>query len=207
MVIADRHPLLLDGLEHALRGSDGFTVVARCDRGDDVLTAIDVHAPDIVVMDPAVPGMQGLAVLAELQRRSAPTRMIFLTDSISQRDVQDAVRLGIWGIVLKELSTRLVLQCLQKVRRGGRWVENQAIHAALAAAIGRDTAPVGIDRLTRRELDTVRMVAQGMRNKAIARSLQISEVTVKTHVRNVYRKLGVNSRVAVRCYAETRHIV
>jgi DNA-binding NarL/FixJ family response regulator len=208
VVIADGQPLLLDGLELLLQGAEGFTVVQRCSSGVTALRAIEELHPDIAILDVCMPGMGGLDVLRELRQVRLHTRVVLLTANISEPELLNAVRLGVDGVVLKEMPKRMILQCLHKVHEGGRWIENHAVHNALENALRREQGFQDVSReLTPREIDTVRMVAQGLRNKAIARQLEISEGTVKTHMRNVYKKLGLSNRVAVRCYAETRRIL
>jgi DNA-binding NarL/FixJ family response regulator len=208
VVIADGQPLLLDGMELLLEGAGEFSVVQRCTSGVAALRAIEEKRPDIAVLDIGMPGMGGLDVLREVRQLRLATRIVLLTASISETQLLDAVRLGVDGVVLKDMPKRMILQCLHKVHEGGRWVENRAVQSALESAIRREEGLQDVAReLTPREIDTVRMVAQGLRNKAIARRLEISEGTVKTHVRNVYKKLGLSNRVAVRCYAETRRIL
>jgi two-component system, NarL family, nitrate/nitrite response regulator NarL len=208
VVIADGQPLFLDGLELLLQAEGKFTVAQCCASGLAALRAIEGKCPDVVVCDIAMPGMGGIDLLREVRRLRLPTRIVLLTASISEAQLLDAMRLDVDGVVLKDMPKRMILQCLQKVDEGGRWVESRAMQSALESAIRREESLQDVAReLTPREIDTVRMVAQGLRNKAIARHLDITEGTVKTHVRNVYKKLGLSSRIAVRCYAETRRIV
>jgi two-component system, NarL family, nitrate/nitrite response regulator NarL len=206
-VIADSHPVFLDGLETLLLSDGAFSVQQRCDSGVAALRAILESRPDIAVMDPCLPGMGGIDVLRALRESGLETPVVLLAAAVSETQLLEAVSLGVNGIVLKDMPRRMILQCLHKVHAGGRWIENHAVHSALESVIRRQMQQDVPGELTPRELDTVRMVARGLRNKAIARQLAISEGTVKTHVRNVYRKLGLDSRVAVRCYAESRHIV
>jgi two-component system, NarL family, nitrate/nitrite response regulator NarL len=207
-VIADSHPVFLDGLESLLLSDGAFSVQQRCDSGAAALRAILESPPDVAVMDPCLPGMGGIDVLRALRESGLDSPVVLLAAAVSETQLLEAVRLGVNGIVLKDMPRRMILQCLHKVHGGGRWIENHAVHSALESVLRRQQEKQDIvEELTPRELDTVRMVARGLRNKAIAHQLAISEGTVKTHVRNVYRKLGLDSRVAVRCYAESRHIV
>jgi two-component system, NarL family, nitrate/nitrite response regulator NarL len=208
VVIADDHPLLLDGLEAVLGASAEFDVVRRCGNGSEALQAIIDDQPDIAVLDIHMPERSGLQVLAEVRSRGIHTRVVLLTAAISERELTQAMRLDVDGIVLKEMPTRLLMQCLHKVQRGGRWVENRAAHSALEAAIRREAGlQDAASELTRREIELVHLVAQGLRNKEIGRRLVLSECTVKTHLRNIYRKLGIANRVGIRCYAETKGIL
>lgn len=208
VLLADDHPLFLDGLDQLLRLAGGFEIVEQCVTGDAALEAIRVQRPDIAVLDIRMPGLSGIAVLREVRRCQIPARVVILTASLAESDLLEAVRLGVNGVVLKEMAPRLLLQCLHKVQAGGRWVENRAVHDALESALRREAGlREAASDLTSREMETVRMVAEGLRNKEIARRLDISEGTVKSHLRNIYRKLELDTRVAVRRYAEEKGLL
>jgi DNA-binding NarL/FixJ family response regulator len=208
VLLADDHPLFLDGLDQLLRLAGDFDVVERASDGEAALLSIQSLKPDVAVLDIRMPGLNGIAVLREIRRRNLPTKVVLLTASLAESDLLEAVRLGVDGVVLKEMAPRLLLQCLHKVHMGGRWVENRAVHDALEAALRREVGLRDVSaELTSREIEMVRMVAEGLRNKEIGRRLDITEGTVKTHLRNIYRKLGLDSRVAVRRYAEGKGLV
>jgi DNA-binding NarL/FixJ family response regulator len=208
ILLADDHPLLLDGLDQLLRSGYGFEVVARCSTGDEAIAEAVLNRPDIAVLDIRMPGLDGIAVLREIRRLGLPTRVVILTASLAERDLLEAVRLGVDGVVLKEMAPRLLLQCLHKVHAGGRWIENRAVHRALEGALRREAGlREAAEQLTPREIDMVRMVAEGLRNKEIARRMDITEGTVKTHLRNIYRKLGIETRVGVLRYAEEKGLL
>jgi len=208
VVLADDHPLFLDGLDQLLRSTGEFDVVARAGTGEDALAAVESLRPHLLVLDLRMPGMDGLEVVRELRRRGLDTRVVVLTAVLSERDLLDAVRLGVGGAVLKEMPPRLLLQCLHKVHAGGHWVEHRGVHAALEATLRREAGMrEAASQLTPREIDLVRMVASGLRNKEIAARLFITEGTVKTHLHNIYRKLQLQTRVAVRQYAEDKGLI
>jgi DNA-binding NarL/FixJ family response regulator len=133
---------------------------------------------------------------------------VILTAQLTEDDLLEAVRHKVRGIVLKEMAPRLLLQCLQKVHEGGQWLEHRAMQDALESMLRREAGRRKVqDELTQREIALVCLVAEGLRNKEIATRLNITEGTVKTHLRNVYRKLNRETRVALRMYAEERGLV
>lgn len=208
LVLADDHPIFLDGLKQMLAAAGGYEVVACCTNGPDALQAVEKHAPDILVVDLRMPGMSGIALLKELELRKLQVRTVILTAELSEPDLLEAVRLKVRGIVLKEMAPRLLLQCLQKVHEGGQWLEHRAMQGALQNVLYReDGRRQAQEELTQREITLVCLVAEGLRNKEIAARLNITEGTVKTHLRNVYRKLNRESRVALRKYAEERGLI
>ena len=208
LVLADDHPLILDGLEALFGVAGDFAVVERCVTGDEALRAVERHRPDVLVLDIRMPGPDGLEVVRELRRRALPVRVVILTAAIEEREVLEAVRLGVAGVVLKEMAPRLLVQAVRKVHAGEQWVENRSLHGALERLLRREAgAQEAAGLLTPREVQLVQMVAQGLRNREIAERLHITEGTVKAHLHNVYKKLGVETRVAVRRYAEEKNLL
>jgi DNA-binding NarL/FixJ family response regulator len=208
VVLADDHPLFLNGLQQLLQLAGDFEVVQCCNGGVEALEAVEAHRPDVLVVDLRMPDKDGLEVVRELRRRGSEVRIVILTAILDERELLEAVRLGVSGAILKEMAPRLLLQCLRKVHAGGHWVENRAVHAALEGALRREAgAREAASQLTPREIDLVRMVASGLRNKEIAARLFITEGTVKTHLHNIYRKLQLETRVAVRQYAEEKGLI
>jgi DNA-binding NarL/FixJ family response regulator len=172
------------------------------------LQAIEAHAPDIVVADLRMPAPNGLELLAELRSRQIDIRVVILTAEISEGELLEAVLHNVNGVVLKEMAPRLLLQCLRKVHAGGQWLENRAMQNALGNVLRREAGRREAEQeLTSREIVLVCMVAEGLRNREIAKRLNISEGTVKTHLRNIYRKLHRETRVALRRYAEERGLI
>ena len=208
LVLADDHPLILDGLEQLVHRAGDFAVVERCAGGEETLRAVDRHRPDLLVLDVRMAGKDGLAVLRELRHRRLPTRVVFFTAAISEDELLEAVRLGVAGVVLKEMAPRLLIECLRKVHAGGQWVEKRSVQAALEKVVRREAgAREAASTLTPREIELIRTVAEGLRNREIAERLGIAEGTVKAHLHNVYAKLHLKTRVAVRRYAEGKGLI
>ena len=196
VVLADDHRVVLEGLEQLLRGEPDIEVVASCIDGREALDAVHRWAPDVLVLDLRMPRLDGVGVLRELQREKLPTQVVVLTAGIDEQEVVEAIRLGARGVVLKEMASRLLLQCLRKVHAGEQWLEKRSVAAALETLMRRDRATAELNQLlTPRELTLVRMLAKGLRNREIGEQLHIGEGTVKTHLHNIYRKLGVDGRL------------
>lgn len=206
LVIADDHPLVLDGLERLFHDSPEFDVVARCTDGDQVLAAVATHDPDVLVLDIRMPRKDGLTVLREMRKKMPELRTIVLTAALNEDEVLESIRLGVKGVVLKEMPPRLLLECVRKVHAGGQWIETNSMGRALERLVKNGSEPGGIarDSLTPRELEIVRMVTSGLRNKEIADRLTITEGTVKVHLHTVYQKLQVDGRMELMVFAQ-RH--
>ena len=196
VVLADDHRVVLEGLEQLLRSEPDIEVVASCIDGREALEAVHRFAPDVLVLDLRMPRLDGVGVLRELQREKAPTQVVVLTAGIDEQEVVEAIRLGARGVVLKEMASRLLLQALRKVHAGEQWLEKRSVAAALETLMRRERGAAEMrGLLTPRELTLVRMLAKGLRNREIGEQLHIGEGTVKTHLHNIYRKLGVDGRL------------
>ncbi|HZS34692.1 MAG TPA: response regulator transcription factor [Methylomirabilota bacterium] len=208
LVLADDHPIVLDGLERLFTGQADLAVVARCVDGTEALRAVREHRPDVLVLDVRMPGLDGFAILRELRREALPTRVVLLSAELDEDQVLEAMRLGVRGVVLKEMAPRMLVECVRKVVAGEQWIERRSLGRALDRMLRREAGLREVAALlTAREIEIVRLVAEGLRNQAIAERLHISEGTVKVHLHNIYEKLGVDSRVALTVYAREKGLV
>lgn len=208
LVLADDHPIVLDGLETLFRLEPDFEVVARCMDGEECLAAVRRLHPDVLILDIRMPRRDGLWVLRELQREESPTQVVLLAAELDEQDVLEALRLGVRGMVLKELAPQMLLQCVRKVFAGEQWLEKQAVGRALDILLRREAGErEAANLLTPRELEMVHMVTRGLRNKEMSERLAISEGTVKIHLHNIYRKLKVDNRVELILYAQAKKLV
>lgn len=208
LVLADDHSLLLDGLEQLFRQEGGFSVLGRASDGVEALDAVRRLHPDVLILDLKMPRLDGLAVLRALASERLPTRVVLLTAELEESSVTEAVRLGVGGLVLKELAPRVLVEAVCQVHAGGRWLEGRAVGRALEQLLRREAGErAAAALLTPREIEIVRRVASGLRNKEIAKRLGISESTVKVHLHNIYEKLRVDGRVALTLYAQAKGLV
>lgn len=208
LVIADDHPFVLRGLESVLGAEPNIEIVWRCGDGVAALEALEQHRPDVLILDIRMPELDGLGVLRAIAAKGIATRVVLLTAAIDEDEVLSAIRLGVAGVVLKEMAPQLLVQCVRTVYAGGQWLERRSITLALERVLQREAVQHRLaEVLTPREVDIVRLVAQGRRNKAIARELSISEGTVKIHVHNIYEKLGLDSRIALSDFARDRGLL
>lgn len=205
LVLADDHPIVLGGLAQLLKLEPDCEVLALCADGEQALEAVRRHRPDVLVLDLKMPGKDGLAVLRELRRSGAETRVVLLTAALDDSEVLEAVRLGADGVVLKETAPDVLLRALRQVHAGGQWLERRAVGRALERMIEREKEARAIAAvLTQREVEIARMVTAGLRNKEIGRKLGISEGTVKIHLHNVYEKLKISGRLELAFYMQRK---
>lgn len=202
IVIADDHPVVRRGLSQFFNEEEDLEIVAECDTGESALTAVKRYAPDVAIVDLRMPFVDGLAVLRRLKEEGRDVKVIMLAGNISDEEVVEAMRLGVKGIVLKEMAPKLLVQSVRKVAAGGVWIEKDAVSRAMERLLQREALRESArEALTNREIEITQMVAEGMANREIADKLSISEGTVKTHLHTIYEKLGLKSRLQLATYA------
>lgn len=208
LVLADDHPIILEGLEQLFRRDKDFQILATCTTGREAINAVREHRPHVVVLDVRMPEGDGLSVLKQIHDEHLPTRVVLLTASMDDDEVVQAMENGLWGLVLKEAAAVSLVDCVRKVVRGERALDQSLIVRALDRMLERQNGMRhAAEVLSRREAEIVKMVASGMRNKEIANKLFIGEGTVKTHLHAIYKKLGVHGRVELTLYAQERGMV
>lgn len=206
LVLVDDHTLFREGLRTMLDAEDGFEVVTDADSADDIVELVWQTRPDLLLLDIRMPTGSGLDAIPAILKISPDTRVLVLTASDDPEEHLRAFHLGARAVVLKDSARHTLLQAIRTVCSGERWVDPR-----MADLLERDVAalPAALERpsqrhafgLTDRELEIVRLVATGHKNKEVANELRISERTVKTHLTNIFHKLGVRDRVGLVMYA------
>lgn len=205
LILADDHPFILDALEGLFGQEKDIQVLARCRDGEEALNAVHRHHPDILVLDIRMPIKDGLAVIREMQKEAVPTRVVLLTAAIDGEEVLEAVRLGVHGVVLKEMAPSLLVQCIRKVYAGERWLERGILQQAMGKMVRHETANKEMRQaLSPREIEIVHLIHKGLRNKEIAQKLFINEGTVKIHIHNIYKKLEVDGRMDLILFCQNK---
>jgi len=208
LVLADDHPLIINGLKALLTPEQGFEIVASCANGEDAVKAAHEYRPDILVLDIRLPGKDGLAILKELHDSQLDVKVVLLTAEVSDEQIKQSVRYGAKGVVLKEMAPQLMIQCLRKVSEGGQWLERRSFGSAFEKLLQCEDGLQEVrQKLSTREIEIVKMVARGDSNKRIADQLYISEGTVKQHLHHIYKKLMIEARTQLVRYAQEKGLV
>ena len=208
LVLADDHPIVLHGLQQLFARHGDFSVVATCADGAAAVDAVKAHHPDVLVLDLRMAPWNGLDVLRALAKEQQACRTVLLTAAVADDEVVEAMKLGAVGLVLKEASPETLLDCIRRVHRGEQWIERETVTRAFKRVLNREAAVSEAEAaLTPREVEIVRMVSRGLRNKAIAERLAISEGTVKVHLHNIYEKFGVDGRLELVLCAQEKGLV
>jgi DNA-binding NarL/FixJ family response regulator len=205
IVIADDHPLVRDGLRRLFEMQPGFAVIGEAADGVEAAQRARELRPDILLLDLAMPRMNGLEVLKELADTAKDVRTILLTAAIEREETVQALRLGARGVVLKESATEMLYRCVRAVMAGEFWVGHERIDDLLKTlrqierAPAREASPAS--RLTQREFQVIAAIVEGATNKDVGKEFGLSEQTVKNHLSNIFDKLGVSTRLELALYA------
>jgi DNA-binding NarL/FixJ family response regulator len=197
ILIADDHSVVRQGLRMFLGLDPELEVVGEArDGAEALLRAHELH-PDVVLIDLLMPVMDGIAAIAAIRRELPDVEVIALTSVLDDSSVIGAVRAGAIGYLLKDTEADDLRRAIKAAAAG----QVQLSPKAAARLMREVRVPDSPEALTEREVDVLRLLAQGQANKQIARNLQIGEKTVKTHVSNILAKLGVPSRTQAALYA------
>jgi DNA-binding NarL/FixJ family response regulator len=195
VMVADDHPVVVMGLGALFRAESDIEIIASAENGRELLQALQSQEPDVLLIDRNMPEMDGLQVLRALRDEKSTVKTVLLGATLTADDIARALRLGARGVVLKERAPAQLIQCVRTVAAGGWWLDHGRDASAIRALVPDEEDED--NELTERERELARLTSEGMRNKEIAARLGITEGTVKVHLNRVYRKLGVDSRVAL----------
>ena len=196
IMMVDDHPLLRKGLNQLIELEDELEVVGEASSGKEALSLAAELDPDLITLDLNMQGMDGLETLRSLRADGITSRIIMLTVSDNDEDVVEAIRSGADGYLLKDMEPEELVEKLKEAALG-KMVMSPKLTEILATALRKPEKKNAnlLSSLTSREYDILKLIAKGMSNKLIARELDISDGTVKVHVKHLLKKLGLNSRV------------
>jgi two-component system, NarL family, nitrate/nitrite response regulator NarL len=202
VLIADCYPVVLHGLKSILGAKRGFKVVACCEDGTSCLGAIRIFAPDIAIVSVSMPGLTGMEVLAIANAENLPTRLVFFTASVEERDLVLSAAAGAYGVIMKDVTPEILVKSLQQVADGQRVLPPSPLPSPdQMSSEQRAVAESALTVLTDRERQIMRLVSKGLSNKEIGRRLKISEGTIKVHLHHIYQKLGISNRTVLAALA------
>ena len=203
VVIADDHALFRDGLRKILSLERDILVVGEAGNGDEVPKIVERTKPDVLLLDLKMPKGDVVQNLLDVGARSPTTRVMILTAFSDEENVLNAAKGGAKGYVPKGVPSATLLQAIKVVHSGGFWIDKEVpswetFQEIVQVQSGpREAAPQvdeSIKALTKREMEILRLVAEGLTNEEIGKKIFISEKTVKTHLTNIFDKLKVNNR-------------
>ena len=201
IVLVDDHPVVRDGLRGMLESAGDFVVVGEASDGPSSVDLVARTDPDVVLMDLRMPGGGGVDAITELVRRRTRGHVLVLTTYDTDRDIMAALDAGATGYLLKDARREELFAAVWAAARG----ESVLSPTVATRVVSRVRA--GSTDLSDREAEVLRLVARGRSNREIARTLFVSEATVKTHLTHVYEKLGVGDRAAAVAVAYERRLL
>jgi len=207
IVIVDDHTLFREGLRTILETEEDFEVVADAESAEDVVELVWQQRPDVLLLDIRMPQGSGLDAVPAVLKINPGTQVLVLTACDEKEEHVRAFRLCAKGVILKDSARQTLTQAIRTVCRGDVWMDprmSSALAEELARGIGAESEPHTARQengLTDREMEIVKLVASGYKNKEVGHTLSISERTVKTHLTNIFQKLGVRDRVGLVMYA------
>ncbi|UTV27080.1 response regulator [Photobacterium atrarenae] len=201
LMIVDDHPLIRRGISQLLSFEPEFDIIAEASNGSDAVRLAGDHEPDLILLDLNMKGMSGLDTLRAMRAEGIAARIVVLTVSDSRADIRALVNAGADGYLLKDTEPDQLVELLKQALHGGK-AYSDLVKEYLEDSTEDESL---LDALTDREMQILREVAKGHRNRQIAESLYISEATVKVHMKSLLKKLQVKSRTAATVlYLETQ---
>ena len=204
VVIADRHPVILQGLSSVLEVQRDFRVVARCGDGASCVDAIRNFLPDIVLLGASMPDISGLEILAIARSENLAVRLVFFTAPVEEHDLRMLAAGGAHAVISNEVDTEILVQTLRQVADGQSLLQSPSADQLM----GREqsvAAEKAVTMLTERERQIMRLVSEGLSNKEIGRRLGLTDGTIKVHLHHIFQKLDVGNRTALAALAISRN--
>ncbi|NIA42852.1 MULTISPECIES: two-component system response regulator NarL [Providencia] len=196
ILLIDDHPMLRNGVKQLISLEPTLRVIGEADDGVTGIKIAEEQDPDLILLDLNMPGMNGFEVLDDLRSRELSGRIILFTVSNYSEDLINALKRGADGYLLKDMEPEKLIVALKEAA-SGKMVVSPTLATVLAESLrdNRTSADHNLSSLTPRETRILNLIAQGLSNKLIANKLQITESTVKVHVKHLLKKLNLKSRV------------
>ncbi len=209
ILIVDDHTVVRKGLKALILTEADLEVVGEAGDGEEAVRRARILNPDVILMDMSMPKMDGVEAITEIKKENSEARILVLTSFAEDKKILDAIRAGALGYLLKDASPDELLRAIQDVYRGESSLHPTVAQKVIHAIQGpTDPDPKGNSQsLTERELEILKLIAEGLPNQQIAKQLFISERTVRTHVSNILRKLKLPNRTQAALYAVREGLV
>jgi NarL family two-component system response regulator LiaR len=201
LLVVEDHAVVRQGLCSLLTARYGVEVIGEAADGLEAVEKAQALRPDVILMDLAMPRMTGLEAILKIRERDPAARILVLTSFGDDAKVSAAIKAGALGFLLKDSSADDLALAIQSVYRGNLSLPQGLAQKMMAGLLGTEVGAAPTEELTRRELEVLKCVAQGMSNAEIAQALSISVPTVHSHVHNVLDKLNMSSRTQAALYA------
>jgi len=202
VMLVDDHKLVREGIRQLIEQNDDMEVTAEASNGIECLAKLRSAKADLIILDINMPEMNGFETLTALNKRKKPPKILILTSSTEIECLMQAIELGINGYLLKSVTASELFQAIRYVSAGEKYIQPSMIPLFNSKIIAMELDKERLKLLSGRELEVLKLVAEGYLNKNIGEMLSISERTVKNHIFNIFRKIGCSDRTqaAVFCF-------
>ncbi|MBD5479894.1 MAG: response regulator transcription factor [Lachnospiraceae bacterium] len=207
VMIADDHILMREGIRQLLEFDGKIEVIAEANDGEECLEKLKTINPEVLLLDINMPKKNGIEVLESIRSQNLKVKVLILTVHNEIEYLLKAVDIGVDGYILKDSESAELKRAIVTVSEGESYIQSSLIPALNSRLIARDIDKEKIDSLTKRELEVLIQVANGMFNKEIANALNISERTVKNHLSNIFKKIDVSDRTQAAVFAIKNDII
>ncbi len=207
VMLADDHVLIREGIRQLLEFDGSIEVISEVNDGEECIKELLHVKPDILLLDINMPKMNGVEVLEQIHKKNIGVKVLILTVHNEIEYLIKAIDIGVDGYIVKDSGSAELKKAINCILNGEKYIQPSLIPALNKRLVSRDSDKDKIALLTRRELEVLIQVANGMFNKEIATSLNISERTVKNHISNIFKKIDVNDRTQAAVFAIKNDII
>lgn len=207
VMLADDHALMREGIKRLLEFDGSIEVISEANNGVECLENLEIHQPEVLLLDINMPEKNGIEVLKEIRKNKKFIKVLILTVHNEIEYLLKAVEIGVDGYILKDAESSELKKAILTLVSGESYIQPNMIPALNNRLVSRDVDKEKIEMLTKRELEVLILVSNGMFNKEIAVELEISERTVKNHVSSIFKKIEVNDRTQAAVFAIKNNII
>lgn len=201
VLMVDNHKMIREGLKYILEDDGEIQVIEEANNGQDCLDKLKTVKPDIILLDIAMPVMNGIETLQRLKKKRKKYKVLMLTMHSEIEYLLKAVDSGADGYILKDSDAKELKRAIHRVNSGERFIQPSLIPLLNSKLIARDLDKEKMDKLSNRELEVLKLVSVGMFNKEIGKKLDISERTVKNHMSSIFKKIECTDRTQAAVFA------
>lgn len=207
VMITDDHKMVREGIKQLLELNDSISVVGMASDGDECISVLDSKKPDLLLLDINMPGKNGLEIIEEIKKLNFNVKIILLTVHNEVDYLLKAVEIGADGYVLKDSGSAELVNAIEIVMSGESYIQPDMIPMLNSKMIAKNSDKEKMKNLTKRELEVLVLVSEGMFNKEIADKLSISERTVKNHISSIFKKIDVADRTQAAVFAIRNNLI